>query len=144
MALPQLRPAWKNAGPHHEMMIRSSCKRRKLEAAEVSEADAVDYFAPRQAEGEQTLGRAMQHVYLIQEEASVVVANRRSSTSSSSIGNEFNGNSTTSASVVAAAGAASTAAAVAPAGVPGPGNLGISNNMSNKARRVARGGTFRF
>ena len=130
-ALPHFRPAWKNAGPHHEMMVRSSCKKRKLEAAEV--ADAVGSIVPRKVEGEQTSGS--RQTYLIQEEASVVVANQRSS-GSRSISNEFNVSSIDT-SVVAAAAAA---AVVAVAGVPGPG----ISNISNKARRVARGGTFRF
>ena len=114
-ATPLLRPAWKNAGPHHEMLIRSGAKKRKADAA----------LVPRLAEGEQAYRVAGPLSFT--EEAPVVVAHSRNSISSC-ISNE-NGRSTASGS------ASGPAAAL----VPGPKSL-----ASNGAIRRARGGMFKF
>ena len=67
---PVFRAAWQNSGPHHEMLIRKSAKRRKLD---------VLATAPRKEAGEQKV------------EAAVVVAQLRSTNDGSS-SNDCGGN----------------------------------------------------
>ena len=80
--MPLFRAAWKNAAGHHEMLVRSACKRRKGEDEKSKSASAE---VPRKEEGEQVLcTRALV-------EAPVVVAHLRNDNSSSGSGmqNEY-------------------------------------------------------